>query len=169
MTVMEMAGDDQQRNERIAKQMSRSQFMGLGENPPKLASESSHSLMKTNWATFKDKNSDYIKDESVPPQIYTLVEQYRIKARHQKPGNDFALLIDDFFGEANVILKDAQLREIARIRNENNVEVTKLKRIIENFKVPGSAPHVTGKENRSGAKGGMFVDNEVARERMQLI
>ena len=39
-----------------------------------------------------------------------------------------ALLLDDFFSEANTILKDAQLREIARIRNENNVVVNKLKR-----------------------------------------
>ena len=54
-----------------------------------------------------------------------------------KPGNDLAMLIDDFFGEANAILKDSQLREIARIRNENNVEVTKLKRIIDERYVPG--------------------------------
>jgi hypothetical protein len=47
------------------------------------------------------------------------------------------MLIDDFFGEANAILKDSQLREIARIRNENNVEVTKLKRIIDGRYVPG--------------------------------
>jgi hypothetical protein len=33
-----------------------------------------------------------------------------------------ALLIDDFFGEAHAILKDTHLKEIARIRNENNVE-----------------------------------------------
>jgi hypothetical protein len=72
-----------------------------------------------------------VKDESIPPQIYNLVESYREKARSLKPGNDLALLIDDFFGEANAILKDQQLREIARIRNENNVTVTKLKRIID--------------------------------------
>jgi hypothetical protein len=30
------------RNERIAKQIKRSKFMGLGENPPQLISESSH-------------------------------------------------------------------------------------------------------------------------------
>ena len=87
--------------------------------------------------TFSEKNTDYVKDESIPPQIYTLIEEYRNKARSVKPGNDLAMLIDDFFGEANAILKDSQLREIARIRNENNVEVTKLKRIIDGRYVPG--------------------------------
>lgn len=88
-------------------------------------------MLVTNWSTFNDRNSDYIKDESIPPSIFTLIEEYRAKARSVKPGNDLALLIDDFFGEANAILKDSQLREIARIRNENNVEVTKLKRLID--------------------------------------
>jgi len=40
-------------------------------------------------------------------------------------------LIDDFFGEAHAIMKDANLREIARIRNENAVEIMKLKKVIE--------------------------------------
>jgi hypothetical protein len=55
--------------------------MGLGENPPKLASESEHVLLKSNWMTFSEKNTDYVKDESIPPQIYTLIESYRNKAR----------------------------------------------------------------------------------------
>jgi hypothetical protein len=42
-----------------------------------------------------------------------------------------ALLIDDFFGEAHAILKDTHLKEIARIRNENNVEIMKLKKSLE--------------------------------------
>ena len=37
-------------------------------------------------------------------------------------------MIDDFFGEAHAILKDTHLKEIARIRNENNVEIMKLKK-----------------------------------------
>ena len=41
------------------------------------------------------------------------------------------LLIDDFFGEAHAILKDTHLKEIARIRNENNVEIMKLKKSLE--------------------------------------
>lgn len=48
------------RSERIARQVNKSAFMGLGENPPKLASESQHSLLTTNWSTFQEKNSDYI-------------------------------------------------------------------------------------------------------------
>ena len=42
-----------------------------------------------------------------------------------------ALIIDDFFGEAHAIMKDTHLKEIARIRNENNVEIMKLKRSLE--------------------------------------
>ena len=42
-----------------------------------------------------------------------------------------ALLIDDFFGEAHAILMDTHLKEIARIRNENNVEIMKLKKSLE--------------------------------------
>ena len=57
----------------------------------------------------------------MPPQIYSLIEKYREKARNVKPGNELAMLIDEFFGEANAVLKDSQLREIARIRNESNV------------------------------------------------
>ncbi len=145
--------------------------MGLGENPPQLVSEKEHRLLKNNWATFSEKNREYVNDESVPPAMYSLIEQYREKARSQKPGNDLALIIDDFFGESNAILKDQQLREIARIRNENNVEVTKLKKVIE-----GKAPFnytSMAKDNLSVASkkkdGSMFVDNEVERQRRQLI
>ena len=70
-------------------------------------------------------------DESVPSGIYALIDTYRIKARSCRPGNQLALLIDDFFGEAHAILKDAHLRELARMKNENAVEVTKLKKVIE--------------------------------------
>jgi len=47
-----------------------------------------------------------LTDDSVPPQIYTLIDSYRNKARSTKLGNDLALLIDDFFGDAHQILKD---------------------------------------------------------------
>lgn len=75
--------------------------MGLGENPPKLSSESIHSLLSTNWTTFETKNSDYLNDDGIPPQIYTLIEEYRCKARAAKHGNQMAILIDEFFGEVN--------------------------------------------------------------------
>ena len=42
-----------------------------------------------------------------------------------------ALIIDDFFSEAHAIMKDTHLKEIARIRNENNVEIMKLKKSLE--------------------------------------
>ena len=158
---LQQISDEQQRSERVAKQVQRSKFMGLGENPPKLASESQHSLLTTNWSTFSDKNSDYLNDNSLPPQIYTLIEKYRGKARTVKPGNDLALLIDDFFGEANAVLKDSQLREIARMRNENQIEITKLKRVIDG----------KNKENsqKSHVNSQMFVDNEEVLERRHLI
>ena len=57
-----------------------------------------------------------------------------------------AMLIDEFFVEANSILKDAQLREIARIRNENNVTVTKLRRVIDTLE-SGRSKTALGKEN----------------------
>jgi hypothetical protein len=118
------------RNERLCKQLNKSVFMKLGENPPNLASESTHSLLKSNWATFSDKNANYIQDESIPPAVFTLIEEYREKARTMRPGNEMAILIDDFFGSAHEVLKDAHLREIARISNEHRVEVTRLKRQI---------------------------------------
>ena len=70
-------------------------------------------------------------DDSVPSGIYALIDQYRQKARGVRAGDQLALLIDDFFGEAHAVLKDSHLRELARMKNENAVEVTKLKRVIE--------------------------------------
>ena len=48
-----------------------------------------------------------------------------------KRGQFNSLIIDDFFGDAHAILKDSHLKEIARIRNENNVEIMKLKKSLE--------------------------------------
>ena len=48
-----------------------------------------------------------------------------------RAGDQLALMIDDFFGEAHAVMKDSHLRELARMKNENAVEVTKLKRVIE--------------------------------------
>lgn len=67
----------------------------------------------------------------MPSGIYALIDTYRQKAKTCRPGNQLALLIDDFFGEAHAILKDSHLRELARMKNENAIEVTKLKRVIE--------------------------------------
>lgn len=78
------------------------------------------------------KDQVYIQDESVPAQIFPLIENYREKLMNITNGKQHcALIIDDFFGEAHAILKDTHLKEIARIRNENNVEIMKLKKSLE--------------------------------------
>ena len=41
------------------------------------------------------------------------------------------MMFDDFFGEIHALLKDQQMREIARIRNEHSVEVIKLRKNLE--------------------------------------
>jgi hypothetical protein len=168
LTVQEKVSEEAARNERIAKQVSRTCFMGLGENPPKLVCENSHPLLMQNSQLnqFYEKNLDYLTDEHIPPTIFDLIEKYRKRSLSAKP--DIHLLIDDFFGEANAILKDSQLREIARIRNENAVEVTKLKKEIkkrEEFNYGKIA-----KENLKGKSnfGSMGADNEVEMERRKL-
>jgi hypothetical protein len=101
--------------------------------------------------------------------MYALIDTYRIKARTTMPGDQLALLIDDFFGEAHAIMKDANLREIARIRNESAVEILKLKKVIESQK--------SGDDRRLGAKDhhvafkvkASFADNEVERQRRLLL
>lgn len=146
--------------------------MPLSENPPPpLESQPEHPLLKTNWETFADKNRGLLTDDSIPPQIYSLIQEYRENARRFKPGNDLALIIDDFFGEAHQILKDASLRELARVRNEANVEIEKLKKAIK------GKPHIdynlTAKENLAAktrkAGGQIPLNNEVERQRRNLI
>lgn len=121
---------DAARGDRITRQMNRSSFMGLGDNPPNLYSEQDPTMAKRvtiaddfnpghGGGVFMDRNQSYLNDESVPASMYNLIDTYRIKARSSHPGDQLALLIDDFFGEAHGILKDSHLREIARIRNEN--------------------------------------------------
>jgi len=64
------------------------------------------------------KNNQYIQDESVPAQIFPLIESYRKKVLEISNGREQSgLIIDDFFGDAHSILKDTHLKEIARIRN----------------------------------------------------
>ena len=61
-----------------------------------------------------------------------MIENYRAKILEITNGkHQSALIIDDFFGDAHSILKDTHLKEIARIRNENNVEIMKLKKSID--------------------------------------
>ena len=138
----EVAREESMRADRIARQMNRSQFMPLGENPPRMFSEQDPTQQAQRsmagpgqggvvFNVFHSKDESYLTDDSVPSGIYALIETYRQKARTVRPGDQLALLIDDFFGEAHAILKDAHLRELARMKNENAVEVTKLKRVVE--------------------------------------
>ena len=88
-----------------------------------------------------------------------------------RPGDQLALLIDDFFGEAHAILKDAHLRELARMKNENAVEVTKLKRVIEKQNLgQGYGASVMAPDHHTAYKvQASFADNEVERQRRLLI
>ena len=133
MPVLQAVQDESERNERLAKQMSRSQFLGVGENPPSLACEGSHQLLQSNYSKFAGKNEEYINDESIPPHALMLVEKYRNKVVESK---DPALVIDQFFTEMNSVLKDVKMREIARINNENDVAVNRLQRIINQIRYP---------------------------------
>ena len=61
-----------------------------------------------------------------------LIESYRDRLMGVFDGKHHcALLIDDFFGEVHAILKDTHFKEIARIRNENNVKIMKLKKSLK--------------------------------------
>jgi len=84
-----------------------------------------------------------------------------------------ALIIDDFFSEAHGILKDTHLKEIARIRNENNVEIMKLKKNLEEqlmnvgvqkSKASGAFDGQSAKDNMAAfAVKDVFADNEAER------
>lgn len=74
-------------------------------------------------------------------------------------------MIDDFFGEAHAILKDQQLRELARMKNENAVEVSKLKRVIERSSANSGVTTPVGAQDHHTAYKvqASFADNEVER------
>lgn len=136
--MMRKAAEESQRNERIAQGTNRSTFLHLGEKKTKLVSESESSLLKRQktiqvgassqrqsnkpepYMTEQQRRDQiYINDESVPSQIFPLVERYRAKMLEFTNGRpQCSLIIDDFFGESHAILKDVHLKEIARIRNE---------------------------------------------------
>lgn len=84
------------------------------------------------------------------------------------------LIIDDFFGDAHTILKDTHLKEIARIRNENNVEIMKLKKSLEQrLQKEGFTKRQIGegkaKDNLAAHQvKDVFADNEAERQRRLL-
>jgi hypothetical protein len=68
------------------------------------------------------------------------------------------------------LLKDSHMREIARIRNENSVEIIKLRKTLESrlrsasYGKSGSAVPNRSKENFQAFKGNeAFVENELER------
>jgi len=105
------------------------------------------------------------------------VEQFRQKILEITNGREYsALIIDDFFGEAHAILKDTHLKEIARIRNEQNVEIMKLKKSLEQrllkeglsgSSVVGSFDKAKLNQNAFEVKD-VFADNEAERQRRML-
>jgi hypothetical protein len=124
------------------------------------------------------KDGQYIADESVPAQIFPLIESYRAKVMEISNGREqCGLLIDDFFGDAHTILKDTHLKEIARIRNENNVEIMKLKKNLEQrlLKEGMTRSQVSGSFNNKAKENhnaynvkDVFADNEAERQRRML-
>lgn len=157
-----------------------------------MVSESESSLLKRNRTSTTRSQSDrpdsymsesqrrnqvYISDESVPAQIFPLVEDYRAKLMGSCPSNPEAVfIIDDFFGEAHSILKDTHLKEIARIKNENNVELMKLKKNLEQrllkeglTKSQAAGFNSKAKDNHEAFKAkDVFADNEAERQRRML-
>lgn len=105
--------------------------------------------------------------------MYGCIDKYREKARCTGPGNQLAMLIDDFFGEAHAIMKDSHLREIARIRNENSVEIMRLKKTLsektDGRGLSSNEHHAAYKTAAAKLPATSFADNEVERQRRLLI
>lgn len=142
--ALDKARDDIERADRIAKSTNKSSFMALGEKQPKLLSEE---VQAKNYGTtpgnnpVKNENLEqrqaglddaYLRDDSLPTEIFSVIQNYRDRILKQTKGSQSAaMLFDDFFGEIHALLKDQHMREIARIRNENSVEVIKLRKNLE--------------------------------------
>lgn len=90
-----------------------------------------------------------------------------------KGSQSAALVFDDFFGEMHGLLKDQHMREIARIRNENSVEIIKLRKTLDS-RIRSASSNLNSKQFAIGAarskenfqafKGNeQFVENEIER------
>lgn len=91
--------------------------MQLGEKQPKLMSED---MQAKNYGTqtgtkatpAEDANRQpmddaYLRDDSLPTEIFTVIQSYRDKIiKMTKGSQSAALLLDDFFGEVHSLLKD---------------------------------------------------------------
>ncbi len=79
---MDKARENIQRAERIAKTTNKSSFMNLGENGPKLLSESGTNYSQSKGGdkqSYKSSNMDesYLNDDTVPAEIFSLIHAYR--------------------------------------------------------------------------------------------
>lgn len=161
--------------------------MHLGEKKTKLVQEKEHTLTQRQGlqggssrrgdegflTEAQRKDQIYISNESIPAQIFPLIEQYRKKVLEISNGSEqCSLLIDDFFGDAHTVLKDTHLKEIARIRNENNVEIMKLKKSLEQrllkegitrSQVVGSFDQKAKDNHKAYKVKDAFADNEAER------
>lgn len=94
----------------------------------------------------------YLKDDSLPPEIFNIIQTYReLLLKLTKGSNTACMALDDFFGEVHALLKDSHMREIARIRNEHSVEIIKLRKVVDQRLRSGSSgkPMSAATSNRS--------------------
>lgn len=116
--ALDKARDDIERADRIARSTNKSSFMALGEKQPKLISEDMQAKnygagqpgggTKTMSIDEKGGMDDaYLRDETLPPEIFNIIQGYREKIMKMTKGSQSAaLLFDDFFGEMHQLLKD---------------------------------------------------------------
>mmetsp|Transcript_30532 Transcript_30532/g.22642 ORF Transcript_30532/g.22642 Transcript_30532/m.22642 type:complete len:242 (-) Transcript_30532:225-950(-) len=183
--AMEKARESLEKVDRIARTTSnKSSFMNLGEKSGKLVSDDS--LPKQSKAGYlrshQQLDETYVSDDTVPGDIFPLVQRYR-EALISVTGGSQALLIDDFFAEAHSIMKDAHMREIARIRNEHAVEVTRLRktlgqkleggraslRSVENFRARKESEQFHGDSEVERQRRALVQENEVLKKRLRAV
>ena len=154
--ALEKSRDDIERADRIAKSTNKSSFMSLGDKQPKLVSEEMQQKAygaSQNGRAMSDEqrgnDTAYLNDDSLPPEIFNIIQTYRDKIMKMTKGSQSAaLLFDDFFGEMHALLKDTHMREIARIRNEHSVEIIKLRKTLDSRLRSASSGKVSS-SNRS--------------------
>ena len=84
--------------------------MQLGDKQPKLISEEAQSKNYGTQGAKSISNADdlnpkgmdeaYLKDDSLPPEIFNVIQSYRDKIiKLTKGSQSAALIFDDFFGE----------------------------------------------------------------------
>ena len=122
----------------------------------------------------------YLFDESIPAEIFPCITKYREKISKSKNPQTHMLALDDFFAEVHKIMKDVQLREIAKIRNEHSVEIMKLRKNLEKQILRNDptargnshsrVPALGSKENVQALKNqDRFIENEIEKQRRSLL